>query len=134
MTQLADRITELLEENKRLSDRLSEETSKREKVEELRGEEYEAHAKLRTKYENLETRYYEQQANHTESNGMLASERDALKRRLEAMLPLFQEARDALTAIPLASAKVHNIDLSLGDRMDDVGVPSRWAARDKGPK
>jgi hypothetical protein len=58
-------------------------------------------------------------------------ERDALKRRLAAMFPLFQEARDALTAIPLASAKLHGIRLDLADRMDDVGVPDRWKAREE---
>lgn len=58
------------------------------------------------------------------------SERDALKRRLTAMFPLFEEARDALTAIPLASAKLHNVRLDLADRMDDVGDPERWAKRE----
>lgn len=59
----------------------------------------------------------------------LSAERDALKARLQAMMPLFQEARDALTAIPLSSAKLHGLDLSLADRMDDVGIPARWEAR-----
>ena len=41
----------------------------------------------------------------------LERERDALTRRLKAMLPLF-------------------IDLTLGDRMDAVGNPDRWKAID----
>ena len=46
--------------------------------------------------------------------------------RLTAMLPLFEEARDALCVIPLATAKLRNISLTLADRMDDVGIPDRW--------
>lgn len=61
----------------------------------------------------------------------VTTERDKLHRRMEAMFPLFQEARDALTAIPLASAKLRGIDLTLGDRMDDVGIPERWNAREE---
>jgi hypothetical protein len=52
------------------------------------------------------------------------------ERRLKAMLPLFEEARDALTAIPLASAKLHGLRLDLGVRMDDVGVMERWESID----
>jgi hypothetical protein len=51
-------------------------------------------------------------------------------RRLTAMLPLFQEARDALPAITLASAQLRGIRLDLADRMDDVGVAERWNAID----
>lgn len=58
-------------------------------------------------------------------------ERDGFMRRLSAMFPLFEEARDALTAIPLASAKLHNVRLDLADRMDDVGDPARWAERER---
>lgn len=58
-------------------------------------------------------------------------EREAMKRRLDAMLPLFQEARDALPAIPLTAAKLHGIDLTLADRMDGVGIPERWKAREE---
>jgi hypothetical protein len=54
----------------------------------------------------------------------------ASERRLKAMIPLFEEARDALTAIPLASAKLRGVRLDLADRMDDVGVPSRWQVID----
>lgn len=63
-------------------------------------------------------------------------ERDALRarvaeleERLDAMMPLFEEARDALPAITLGSAKLRGIRLDLADRMDDVGDPERWAAR-----
>ncbi len=37
--------------------------------------------------------------------------------RLVAMLPLFEEAR------------LRGLDLTLADRMDDVGIPDRWKAR-----
>lgn len=50
------------------------------------------------------------------------------ERRLRAMLPLFEEARDAITSIPLATAKLRGLRLDLADRMDDVGVPERWVA------
>ncbi len=49
--------------------------------------------------------------------------------RLTAMLPLFEEARDALCAITTTAARLHNVRLDLADRMDDVGIPARWAAR-----
>ena len=54
----------------------------------------------------------------------------ACERRLDDMLPLFEEARDALQGITLSSAKLHNISLSLGDRMDEVGVAENWKAKD----
>lgn len=63
----------------------------------------------------------------------LRKERDQLKARLDAMFPLFQDARDALTSIPLSSAKLHRIPLDLADRMDDVGAPSRWANHHANP-
>ena len=52
------------------------------------------------------------------------------KWRLEKIMPLFQEARDALPAISLASAKLRGLDLTLGDRMDEAGRPQRaeWDA------
>lgn len=46
--------------------------------------------------------------------------------RLEAMLPLFQEARDALSAIKKRTAVLRGIRLDLADRMDDVGIAERW--------
>ena len=52
-----------------------------------------------------------------------------LEERLDAMMPLFEEARDALPAISLGTAKLRGIRLDLADRMDDVGDPGRWAAR-----
>ena len=60
----------------------------------------------------------------------LGAEVDKLTRRLKAVMPLFEEARDALPAISTASAKLHNIRLDLADRMDDVGIPERWATRE----
>ena len=52
------------------------------------------------------------------------------KRRLQAMMPLFQEARDAICAIPKTAAKLRGLRLDLADRMDDVGIAERWAARE----
>lgn len=50
----------------------------------------------------------------------------AIERRFKAMLPLFEEARDAITAIPLASARLRGLDLTLAARMDSVGIPEQW--------
>lgn len=47
------------------------------------------------------------------------------KWRLTEIMPLFEEARDALPAITLPSAKLHHIDLSLGVRMDAAGTRTR---------
>ena len=47
---------------------------------------------------------------------------DYYKRRLEEIIPLFQEARDALTAITVVQMKLHNISPSLADRMDVAGT------------
>ena len=54
-------------------------------------------------------------------------DRDAeyLRWRLNEILPLFEEARDALPAISIAAAKLHRVDLSLGDRMDKAGTRTR---------
>ena len=60
----------------------------------------------------------------------VTKERDALKRRLAAMMPLFQEARDALPCITLAQAKLRGLRLDLADRMDDVGIAERWKQRE----
>ena len=60
------------------------------------------------------------------------AERDAayFKHRLQTIIPLFEEARDALPAITLASAKLRGLDLSLGARMDEAGTYCReqWDA------
>ena len=53
--------------------------------------------------------------------------------RLGAMMPLFEEARDALPAISEAAARLHHVDLTLADRMDSVGIPSRWAKHPQNP-
>lgn len=66
--------------------------------------------------------------------GEIERERDDLKARLTAMFPLFEEARDALPAIPLASAKLRGVDLTLADRMDAVGDPAKWAAHPSNPR
>lgn len=46
--------------------------------------------------------------------------------RLKAMMPLFEEARDALPAITRTAARLRKINLTLADRMDDVGNEERW--------
>jgi len=45
--------------------------------------------------------------------------------RLKEVVPLFEEARDALPAIMLSSAKLHSVRLDLGDRMDKAGTRTR---------
>lgn len=54
-------------------------------------------------------------------------EKDAAyyKWRLTEIMPLFQDARDALPAISLTAAKLHGLDLSLADRMDMAGTRTR---------
>ncbi|UEM08022.1 hypothetical protein JL101_035825 (plasmid) [Skermanella rosea] len=47
------------------------------------------------------------------------------KAKCEEMFDLLLEARDALPAISLASARLHNVDLSLGDRIEDCLAPWR---------
>ena len=51
--------------------------------------------------------------------------------RLKAMMPLFQEARDAITVIKHPQAVLAGLNLTLADRMDDVGIAERWTARRK---
>jgi len=45
------------------------------------------------------------------------------KDKLSDVLCLLIEARDALPAISLASAKIHGIDLSLADRIETAMKP-----------
>jgi len=59
----------------------------------------------------------------------MSSENDELRARLAAIMPLFEEARDALCALRPMQVKLHNISPTLADRMDDVGDPERWKAR-----
>ncbi len=42
--------------------------------------------------------------------------------KLQMVMPLFQEARDALTAITEAQRKLHGISSTLADRMDEAGT------------
>ena len=53
------------------------------------------------------------------------------KRRLNDMLPLFQEARDAITAISYSTAKLRGLSLDLDKRMDRVGILEEWEEMDK---
>ena len=52
------------------------------------------------------------------------------KHRLKTILPLFEEARDALPAITETSRKLRGIAADLADRMDEAGTYSRekWDA------
>ena len=52
-----------------------------------------------------------------------------LRARLKAMMPLFQEARDALPAITKTAMMLRGLSPSLADRMDDVGIAERWKKR-----
>ncbi len=52
----------------------------------------------------------------------LKEDRNYLHWRLTEIIPLFEEARDALPAIQLHSARLHNVSLSLADRMDEAGT------------
>ena len=54
----------------------------------------------------------------------------AAERRLQAMMPLFEEARDALPAITETARKLRGISASLADRMDEVGIDERWKKLD----
>lgn len=61
-----------------------------------------------------------------QSSGDAAREDAAYyKWRLAEILPLFQEARDALPAIPLISAHLRGLRLCLGERMDAAGTRTR---------
>lgn len=42
--------------------------------------------------------------------------------KLAMVMPLFEEARDALCAISITAAKLHHVELSLGNRMDIAGT------------
>jgi len=75
---------------------------------------------------NTATRQPEDMANaHLIASAPRLLESDA---RLEAMLPLFEEARGALCAISTTSMRLHGISPTLADRMDVVGIPERWHA------
>ena len=49
--------------------------------------------------------------------------------RLKAMMPLFEEARDALPAITVVSMRLRGISASLADRMDEIGIANQWKKR-----
>ena len=50
------------------------------------------------------------------------------KEKLNSMASLLIECRDALSAISLVSARLHNIDLTLADRIDKELEP--WLTTD----
>ena len=64
----------------------------------------------------------------------VTAERDAYERRLRAAITVLCEARDAIQCITRAQAKLHSIDLTLGERMDNVGIKERWLAIDAARK
>lgn len=88
-----------------------------------------ANAMIRSVWERADAMYWDT----LEERNRLRDENEALQARMKAMMPLFQEARDALPAISVSSAKLHNISLTLADRMDDIGIPDRWAAHPANP-
>ena len=49
--------------------------------------------------------------------------------RLKAIIPVFQEARDALPLIRDWQAQLAGVRPDLADRMDELGVPELWKAR-----
>lgn len=51
-----------------------------------------------------------------------------MEHRFRTMMPLFQDARDAITALSMNQCKLHRISLDLAERMDDVGIIERWNA------
>lgn len=57
---------------------------------------------------------------------------DRLEARLAEVMPLFEEARDALTAISTVAAKLHGVSLTLGYRMDKVGTED-WRTKTAQP-
>lgn len=58
--------------------------------------------------------------------------RDAARvSQLKAVMPLFQESRDALTALSVAQCKRHGIRLDLADRMDFAGNADNFSALGK---
>lgn len=42
--------------------------------------------------------------------------------RLRRIIPVFEEARDALCALTVTQCRLHNIKLDLADRMDKLGT------------
>lgn len=52
------------------------------------------------------------------------------KTKLSEVLHLLIEARDALPAISLASAKLHGVDLTLADRIEEAMKP--WEVKSGG--
>ena len=57
--------------------------------------------------------------------------KEYLLAKLQRVIPLFQEARDALTALTEAQRKLHNISPTLADRMDFAGTYSisQWKGK-----
>lgn len=83
-------------------------------IEQLTAELTEARAFIKASSESARSLY----------NGVSA-DAEFYKWRLKAIIPLFQDARDAITAIPLHVAKLRGLDLELGNRMDAAGTATR---------
>ncbi len=56
------------------------------------------------------------------TNVVYFSKEEFDRRRLEDAIKLLEEARDAITAITTVQCKMHNISLTLANRMDEVGT------------
>ena len=56
---------------------------------------------------------------------------DTAKEQVKRMAILLLECRDALPAISLVSARLHNVDLSLADRIEEELKP--WLIEDNPP-
>jgi len=69
----------------------------------------------------------------TEAESAPAVPPQAYEQRLAEVMPLFQEARDALPAISTSAAKLHGVSLTLAERMDAVGTKD-WRTASPAPQ
>ena len=58
------------------------------------------------------------------------NELEERERRLLAIMPVFQEARDAITVITEHQRRLHNISIALADKMDELGEADKWKELD----
>lgn len=76
----------------------------------------------------IRVRFAEADADNLKASGELAAAQNEiayLKWRLKTVIPLLQEARDALPAITTVQAQLRGISLSLAERMDAAGTATR---------
>lgn len=62
----------------------------------------------------------------THQTDLLTKKLERKNKHLDAIMSLFEEARDAITALTRNQCKLHKISFTLADRMDEVGIPQRW--------